>query len=64
MSQLPQAIQVIAWFTPLYHGVELSRGIFNALWSLDLLGHFVWIVALTILNTFVVLKAIHKRLYQ
>jgi lipooligosaccharide transport system permease protein len=26
VSQLPQAFRVIAYFTPLYHGVELSRG--------------------------------------
>jgi lipooligosaccharide transport system permease protein len=64
MSQLPQIIQIIAWFTPLYHGVELSRGIFNQVWSIDLLHHFIWILALTLLNTWLVLRKIHKRLYQ
>ena len=27
LTQMPAAIQVIAWFTPLYHGVELIRGL-------------------------------------
>jgi lipooligosaccharide transport system permease protein len=27
LAQLPQAVQVIAWFTPLFHGVELLRGL-------------------------------------
>jgi lipooligosaccharide transport system permease protein len=27
LAQLPQAAQVIAWFTPLFHGVELLRGL-------------------------------------
>jgi lipooligosaccharide transport system permease protein len=64
MSQLPQAVQIIAWFTPLYHGVELSRGIFNQIWNVDLLQHFAWIIVVTILNTSIVLRAIHKRLYS
>ena len=64
MTQLPQVIQIVAWFTPLYHGVELSRGIFNQLWSIDLLWHFVWMIVVTLLNTYLVLRAIHKRLYN
>ena len=63
MSQLPAGVQLIAWFTPLYHGVELSRGIFNHLWDVELLGHFLWILVVTGLNTLIVLRAIHKRLY-
>jgi lipooligosaccharide transport system permease protein len=27
LSQLPYALQVVAWFTPLWHGVELVRGL-------------------------------------
>jgi len=64
MEQLPPIIQTIAWFTPLYHGVELSRGIFNQLWGLELGGHLLWMLGLTALNTVLVLKTIHKRLYH
>lgn len=63
LSQLPELVQIIAWFTPLYHGVELSRGIFHQLWSIELLYHFLWILVVTILNTIIVLRSIHKRLY-
>ena len=34
LTQMPQPIQVIAWLTPLFHGVELMRGLI--LGSLDL----------------------------
>ncbi len=27
LSQLPEALQVVAWFVPLWHGVELVRGL-------------------------------------
>jgi len=64
MSELPATIQIIAWFTPLYHGVELSRGIFNQIWTMELMGHFLWILVVTSLNTLIVLRAIHKRLYR
>jgi len=64
MTQLPEPIQIIAWFTPLYHGVELSRGIFNQLWSIELVHHFLWILVVTVLNTIIVLRSIHKRLYR
>lgn len=64
LEQLPEIVQVIAWFTPLYHGVELSRGIFNEVWSWELLEHFLWICTVATLNTWIVLNRIHKRLYQ
>lgn len=64
LSALPEVIQIIAWFTPLYHGVELSRGIFNEIWDVELVYHLLWILGVTLLNTFIVLRAIHKRLYQ
>jgi lipooligosaccharide transport system permease protein len=34
IDQLPDAIQPVAWFTPLWHGVELCRGF--ALSTIDL----------------------------
>jgi len=64
LNQLPEMVQIVAWFTPLYHGVELSRGIFNQLWDIGLLYHFIWILVVTALNTSIVLRSIHKRLYR
>jgi len=64
LTELPALVQTIAWFTPLYHGVELSRGIFLQKWSLDLLWHFCWILVVTGLNTALVLRTIHGRLYR
>jgi lipooligosaccharide transport system permease protein len=50
VTQLPQVLQLIAYLTPLWHGVSLSRGL--ALGTLDggaALGHVaylgVWVIA-------------------
>ena len=46
IGQLPEALQVIAWITPLWHAIELSRGV--VLGGLDLttgLGHLGVLVA-------------------
>jgi lipooligosaccharide transport system permease protein len=64
LSEMPTLVQQIAWFTPLYHGVELSRGIFLQQWGWDLFWHFIWILGVTTVNTLVVLKLIHRRLYH
>lgn len=39
VNNLPPAVQLIAWVTPLYHGVELSRNLVNGQFSLLLLAH-------------------------
>ena len=64
LSELPPLLQTIAWFTPLYHGVELSRAMFLQTWDQDLLIHLGWILLVTGLNTWIVLRSIHKRLYH
>ncbi len=64
LDQLPELVQTIAWFTPLYHAVELSRRIFNQVWDISLIYHFCWIVTVTVFNAIVVLRVFHKRLYR
>jgi lipooligosaccharide transport system permease protein len=39
IARLPHALQVFAWFTPLFHGVELTRGL-----TLNTIHSPVWIV--------------------
>lgn len=39
IARLPHALQVVAWFTPLFHGVELTRGL-----TLHTIHSPVWIV--------------------
>ena len=40
ITQLPTALQPVAWFTPLWHGVELSRGsVLGGLSATDVLLH-------------------------
>jgi lipooligosaccharide transport system permease protein len=39
MARLPHALQLLAWFTPLFHGVELTRG-----FTLNTFHSPIWIV--------------------
>lgn len=63
ISQLPGALQPIAWFTPLWHGVELSRGsVLGGLTVTDTLLH-VGVLALYITcGTAACLVTFEKRL--
>jgi len=64
MAELPVLVQTIAWFTPLYHAVEISRGlILNSLNS----GHWInllWIVVVLLFNTILAMVLIRRRLYN
>jgi lipooligosaccharide transport system permease protein len=44
LARLPRALQIVAWFTPLFHGVELTRGL-----TLGTLDSWVWVVHLAYL---------------
>lgn len=44
VTRLPEPLQIAAWFTPLFHGVELVRGL-----TLDRLQSPSWIIHLTYL---------------
>ena len=49
LAKLPDALQVVAWFTPLYHLVNLMRELATGpvLWSV--LGNATWLAVLTLL---------------
>ncbi len=64
MDQLPAAVQYIAWFTPLFHAVEVSRGIFHELFDLNMLEHLTWMLVVAVLNTYIVLVLFRRRLYN
>jgi lipooligosaccharide transport system permease protein len=44
LTRLPRPLQILAWFTPLFHGVELVRGL-----TLGMLPPGVWIIHLAYL---------------
>jgi lipooligosaccharide transport system permease protein len=63
VSQLPTALQPIAWITPLWHGVSLCRDLALARGSsLAMLGHACYLVALTAFGLWLALRAYSRRL--
>ena len=64
LSRLPEPLQWVAWLTPLFHGVELVRGL-----TLDSLGpwwelHVLHLVALTAAGAAVAVRTFGRRLRQ
>lgn len=48
VARLPEALQAVAWLTPLFHGVELVRGLMlHTVASPDWMGHVAYLAGLT-----------------
>jgi lipooligosaccharide transport system permease protein len=63
ISRLPVRLRVVAWFTPLFHGVELVRGLtLNKLQSPDWLVHVAYLVAMLMVGTFLSLRTFRRKL--
>jgi lipooligosaccharide transport system permease protein len=63
VSQLPAALQPVAWVTPLWHGVSLCRDLALGGGSiLALLGHAAYLVVLTAVGLRLGLRAYQRRL--
>ena len=64
VSLLPAPLEVLAWFTPLFHGVSLCRGIAlggTPLWRQVV--HVTFLAALAIAGTLVGRRTLARRLY-
>jgi lipooligosaccharide transport system permease protein len=67
ISSLPSALQALAWLTPLYHGVALTRGL-----SLGTIGndpaaaliHLVYLVVLTAVGAWLMVRTVTDRLIR
>ena len=67
VSSLPAGLQVLAWFTPLYHGVSLTRALSLGTVSEDPLQavvNVVFLAAFTIVGTWFAMRAIDRRLVR
>ncbi|WP_081915434.1 ABC transporter permease [Saccharothrix sp. NRRL B-16314] len=63
MSQLPDWIHPLAWVTPVWHGIELARGVtFGTLRLLPALGHVAYLCALIALGVVLGRRYFHRRL--
>ena len=61
-NQLPGWVEVVAWFSPLYHLVEITRGLATGpeLWSV--VGNAAWLALVSALLFTVPVRALRKKL--
>jgi len=64
VSQLPPAVQPIAWLTPLFHGVALTRALAlgESMEPAAWLIHLGYLVACVVIGTVLALRTFRKRL--
>lgn len=63
ISQLPAGVRPLAWITPLWHGVELCRGLtLGTLGGLAALGHVAYLVVLGVAGFAAALVTYRRRL--
>jgi lipooligosaccharide transport system permease protein len=62
LDKLPEWVSVVAWFTPLYHLVEITRGLVLGPDGLAVLGNALWLAVLTTALFVVPVRALRGRL--
>jgi lipooligosaccharide transport system permease protein len=62
LDDLPQWVSVVAWFTPLYHLVEITRGLTLDPDALSVLGNGLWLLTLTAVLFAIPVHAMRRRL--
>ncbi len=63
VTSLPGPLHVLAWFTPLFHGVELVRGLaLGTLHSPVWVVHVAYLVVMTLVGFFVAERTFRRRL--
>ena len=51
VSRLPTVLQWVAYATPLWHGVDLCRGlVLGTIWGLPALGHVAYLLAFVVVG--------------
>ena len=62
LDRLPEWSHVVAWCTPLYHLVEITRGLVLGPEALDVAGHAAWLAVVTLTLFWVPVRAMRRRL--
>ena len=62
LSVYPPALQVVAWFSPLYHGVVLTRGLTLGVLSWTMLINVAYLLALGIAGSVITSRRIGQML--
>jgi lipooligosaccharide transport system permease protein len=61
-DRLPDWVGVVAWFTPLYHLVEITRGMANGPDALSILANTAWLAVVSALLFTIPVRAMRARL--
>jgi len=61
-DRLPGWAEVVAWFTPLYHLVEITRGLAAGPEALAILGHVAWLAVVSALLFTIPVRALRNKL--
>lgn len=64
LDNMPKWVQMLAWFLPLTHAVNLSRSLVMGWFHLNLLWDTLWIFAFTVLIFAAAVKRLRKRLQK
>ena len=63
IGRLPEWLERVAWFTPLFHGVELVRGLTLGITSRHWAIHVAYLATLTTVGVAAALRTFHRRLH-
>lgn len=61
-DELPEWAQVVAWFTPLYHLVDISRELAHGPDALRVLGDALWLAVACVLLAMIPARGVRRRL--
>lgn len=64
LEQQPEWLQVVAWFTPAYHAVEIYRGLCAGDWDMAYAGHIAWLTVFAAVFYAVALVLMRRRLVK
>lgn len=64
VENYPAALQVLVYISPLYHGIELTRGVTLGVPDVALLGHAGYLLGLGVLGVSICAKRMGKLLYK
>ena len=62
LNRLPEWVHVVAWCTPLYHLVEITRGLVLGPDALSVLGNALWLLVVIVALFVVPVRALRRRL--
>jgi lipooligosaccharide transport system permease protein len=61
-TDLPDWVEVVAWFSPLYHLVEITRGLATGPEALPIALHACWLVVVSLILFPIPVRALRRRL--